>query len=63
VRYAWKQAHAEAWKTPPRDIVLFRLRRAAEAGLTYEEYTSRLLDTGRYPQAGDKPRERKDNAK
>ena len=63
VRHAWKQAHAEVWKTPPRDKLLFRLRRAAAAGLSYEEYMSRLLDTGRYPQAGDTPPDRKDNAK
>lgn len=63
VRYAWKAAHAEVWKTPPRDIALFRLRRAAAAGLTYEEYTSRLLDSGRYPQAGDRPRKSEDDAK
>ena len=53
VRHCWKKAHAEAWRNPPRDILLFRLRRAEAAGLTYREYMSRLLDTGRYPQAGD----------
>lgn len=53
VRHCWKAAHAEVWKTPPRDILLFRLRRAAAAGLTYEEYMLRLLDTGRHPQSGD----------
>lgn len=33
--------------------MLFRLRRAKAAGLTYREYMLRLLDTGRHPQAGD----------
>jgi hypothetical protein len=63
VRHAWKTAHAEVWKTPPRDVLLFRLRRAEAAGLSYEEYMLRLLDTGRYPQAGDKPGDPKDDAK
>lgn len=53
VRHCWKAAHAEVWKMPPRDILLFRLRRATAAGLTYEEYMLRLLHTGRHPQAGD----------
>ena len=55
VRHCWKQAHAEVWRNPPRDIMLFRLRRAEAAGLTYRAYMLRLLDTGRYPQAGDPP--------
>lgn len=55
VHHCWKKAHAELWKSPPRDVALFRLRRAQAAGLTYEEYMLRLLDTGRYPQAGDPP--------
>jgi hypothetical protein len=53
VRYAWKKAREAAFKAPSHDIALFRLRRAEAAGLTYEEYMLRLLDTGRYPQAGD----------
>lgn len=56
VRHSWKKAHAEVWKNPPRDILLFRLRRAEAAGLTYHEYMLQLLDTGRYPQAGDTPK-------
>lgn len=55
VRHCWKQAHAQAWRTPSRDVVLFRLRRAGAAGLTYRQYMLRLLETGRYPQAGDPP--------
>jgi hypothetical protein len=53
VRHCWKKAHAAAWKAPSHDIALFRLRRAEAAGLTYEQYMLKLLDTGRYPQAQD----------
>jgi hypothetical protein len=45
--YCWKKAHAKAWKTPPREIALLRLKRAEELGMTYQEYTSVLLDTGK----------------
>lgn len=44
--YCWRQAHRKAWKTPPREIALRRLRRAEELGLTYEEYTAIILDRG-----------------
>lgn len=53
VRYMWKRAHAAAWKTPPRDIALFRLKRAQAAGVDYRTYMLTLLDTGRHMQAGD----------
>src|SRR5262249_6940980 len=53
VRYSWKKAREAAFKAPSHDIALFRLKRADAAGLTYEEYMLKLLDTGRYPQAGD----------
>jgi hypothetical protein len=52
VKWAWTRAHDEAWKTPPLDILRFRVARAEAAGLTYREYMLQLLDTGRYPQAG-----------
>ena len=42
----WRRAHAEAWKSPGRDIVLLRLRRAAGLGLGYRDYTSVILDRG-----------------
>jgi hypothetical protein len=45
--FCWKKAHAKAWKTPPREIALLRLKRAEELGMTYQEYTSVLLDTGK----------------
>jgi hypothetical protein len=37
-------------------ILRFRVARAEAAGVSYEEYVSTLLDTGRHMQAGDKPR-------
>lgn len=48
-RWRWKKAHAAAWKTPPREIVLRRLRRARAAGMSYREYTLEILERGRYP--------------
>jgi hypothetical protein len=51
VKWAWTRAHDKAWKTPPLDILRFRVARAEAAGLTYREYMLRLLDTGTYPQA------------
>jgi hypothetical protein len=46
-RYCWKRAYAAAWKTPPREIALRRLKRAEELGMSYREYTAVILDTGR----------------
>jgi hypothetical protein len=51
VKWAWTRAHDDAWKTPPMDILRFRVARAEAAGLTYREYMLQLLDTGTYPQA------------
>lgn len=51
VKWAWTRAHDEAWKTPPMDILRFRVSRAEAAGLTYRDYMLQLLDTGSYPQA------------
>jgi hypothetical protein len=44
--WAWRRAHAEAWKSPGREIVLLRIRRAARLGLGYRAYTSVILDRG-----------------
>lgn len=44
--HCWRRAHATAWKTPPREIALRRLRRAEELGMTYQEYTAIILDRG-----------------
>jgi hypothetical protein len=52
--WAWRTARKEAFKAPTTEIALFRQARASAAGLSYDEYMLRLLDTGRYPQARDK---------
>lgn len=44
--YVWRRAHKRAWKTPPREIALRRLRRASEIGMTYRDYTAIILDRG-----------------
>ena len=44
--YCWRKAHAQAWKTPPREIALARLARAEAIGMTYRQYTAVLLDRG-----------------
>lgn len=53
VKWAWTQARKKAFAAPTTEIMRFRLARAEAANLTYDEYVLRLLDTGRYPQAGD----------
>ncbi len=45
-KFCWKKAHAQAWKTPPREIALARLARAQTLGMSYREYTAVLLDRG-----------------
>jgi hypothetical protein len=45
-RFCWRRAHAQAWKTPLREIALARLARAQALGVTYRQYTSVLLDRG-----------------
>ena len=44
--FCWRKAHAQAWKTPPREIALARLDRAQALGMTYRQYTAVLLDRG-----------------
>jgi len=46
--FCWKNAHAEAWKTPPREVALRRLARAEALGISYRDYTLEILDTGRF---------------
>ncbi len=55
VKWVWTKARKAAFAAPTSDIMLFRLRRAEAAGLSYDDYMLRLLDTGRYPQHGDEP--------
>jgi hypothetical protein len=44
--WLWRRAHAKAWKTPPREIAMLRIRRAERLGLSYRDYTAVLLDRG-----------------
>lgn len=44
--FCWRRASAQAWKLPPREVVLARLSRAAALGMTYRQYTAVLLDRG-----------------
>jgi hypothetical protein len=44
--WAWRKAHAKAWESPGREIVMLRLRGAHRLGLSYEAYTSVILDRG-----------------
>ena len=51
--FCWKAAHRAAWRSVPREVMLFRLDKAERLGLTYEEYTLEILERGRYLQPGD----------
>lgn len=44
--FCWKKAQRAAWKTPPREIALARLRRAEALGISYRDYTAVILDRG-----------------
>jgi len=44
--FCWRKAHAQAWRTPPREIALARLARARALGMSYPDYTAVLLDRG-----------------
>lgn len=44
--WIWRKAHAKAWQSPGREVVMLRLRRAERLGLSYEAYTSVILDRG-----------------
>ncbi len=48
VHYCWKCAHRAAWRNPGREIMLRRLKRAEELGMTYRAYTAVILDRGVY---------------
>ncbi len=48
VYYCWKRAHRAAWRSPGYEIVLRRLKRAEELGMSYREYTAIILDRGVY---------------
>jgi hypothetical protein len=48
VYYCWKQAHRAAWRSPGYEIMLRRLKRAQELGMSCREYTAIILDRGVY---------------
>ena len=51
--FAWRRSYRQAWGNISRETALRRLKKAQACGLTYEEYTLFLLDTGRYLQPSD----------
>lgn len=46
--FAWRRAHRQAWKTPPREIALRRLARAEALGMSYRAYTLEIMERGRH---------------
>jgi predicted nucleic acid-binding protein len=44
--HIWRRASKRAWRTPPREVALTRLRRAELLGLSYREFTGVLMDRG-----------------
>jgi hypothetical protein len=46
--FYWRAAHREAWRSIPHEVMLRRLEKAERVGLTYEEYTLEILNSGRY---------------
>ena len=52
--FEWRRAYRAAWKSIPAEVALRRLGKAEALGITYEEYTLELLDTGRHLQQGDR---------
>lgn len=44
--WAWRRASAKAWQSPGREVVLRRLKRAEQLGLSYQAYASALMDRG-----------------
>jgi len=47
-RWCWNRAHKAAWKSPPREVVLQRLKRARALGMSYREYTLEIMERGRH---------------
>lgn len=48
--YCWRRAQAAAWRRPPYEVMMLRLRRARTLGMTCREYTAVILDRGVYLQ-------------
>ncbi|MEJ1979278.1 MAG: hypothetical protein WDN49_27410 [Acetobacteraceae bacterium] len=45
-QWCWRRAQKRAWSAP-REVVLRRLARAEELGMTYRAYTLEILERGR----------------
>jgi phosphoglycolate phosphatase-like HAD superfamily hydrolase len=45
--WVWRRASKRAWKTPPREVAMLRLKRAEAVGLGYRDVTLVLKDRGR----------------
>jgi hypothetical protein len=46
--FYWRAAHRSAWRSVSHEMMRRRVEKAERLGLTYEEYTLEILDTGRY---------------
>ena len=46
--HCWRRAHRRAWKSAPREVVLRRLQRAEDLGMTYRAYALEIMERGRY---------------
>jgi hypothetical protein len=53
--WVWRRAAAKAWKTPPREIAMLRIKRAERLGITYRELTSVIMDSGAHLSAAVMP--------
>lgn len=47
--FCWRKAAAKSRKTPSREVLAIRMRRAAELGLDYRTYAAVLADGGTTP--------------
>lgn len=46
--HCWRRAHRKAWRGAPREVVMHRLARAEELGMSYRAYTLEIMERGRY---------------
>jgi hypothetical protein len=46
--HCWRAAQAEIWRPPPREILLRRMARAKQLGMSYRAYTLEILERGRH---------------
>jgi hypothetical protein len=54
--FSWKAAHRKAWRSLSPELMLRRLAKAEDIGLTYEEYSLEIMERGRYLQIEDSER-------